>query len=59
MKMKARPASTSAFIQSVLDAEGLTLEQQFDALQDALSAVNRKIQAETHERAVDAARTVF
>ena len=57
--MKARPASTSAFIQSVLDAEGLTLEQQFDALQDALSAVNRKIQAETHERAVDAARTVF
>ena len=56
--MKARPASTSAFIQSILDLEGIPLDKQRDALQDALGAVNRRMQAEIHERAVDAARTV-
>ncbi len=56
--MKQRPASTAAFLQGVLDAEGLTLDEQRKALHEALSAVIRKQMIETHARAVDAARTV-
>jgi hypothetical protein len=56
--MKHRPASTAAFLQAVLETEGLTLDEQRKALHEALSAVIRKQMIETHARAVDAARTV-
>jgi hypothetical protein len=56
--MKQRPASTAAFLQAVLETEGLTLDEQRKALHEALSAVIRKQMIETHARAVDAARTV-
>jgi hypothetical protein len=56
--MKQRPASTAAFLQAVLETEGLTLDEQRKGLHEALSAVIRKQMIETHARAVDAARTV-
>jgi hypothetical protein len=56
--MKQGPASTAAFLQAVLETEGLTLDEQRKALHEALSAVIRKQMIETHARAVDAARTV-
>ena len=46
------PASPAAFIQAILDAEGLTLAQQKEALHAALSAVIRKQMHETFERRV-------
>ena len=46
------PASPAAFIQAILDAEGLTLAQQKEALHAALSAVIRKQMQETFERRV-------
>ena len=45
-------ASPAAFIQAILDAEGLTLAQQKEALHAALSAVIRKQMQETFERRV-------
>ena len=56
--MMTRPASTEAFLQAVLDSEGLSLDEQRQALHAALTAVIRKQMIETHARAVDAARTV-
>jgi hypothetical protein len=56
--MTHRPASTEAFLQAVLDNEGLSLGEQKQALHAALTAVIRKQMIETHARAVDAARTV-
>jgi len=56
--MKRYHASHSALIQAVLEAEGLTLAEQKEALHAALTAVIRKQMTETHARAVDAARTV-
>ena len=47
------PASPAAFIQAILDAEGLTLAQQKEALHAALSAVIRRQMIETHERSVE------
>lgn len=52
MTRKPRPASHSAFLQAILDAEGLTLAEQLDALQAAYTAVLRKLQTETHARPV-------
>ena len=49
---KPRMASDAAFLQAIMDAEGLTLEQQKIALQSALTAVLLKLQAQTHERTV-------
>ena len=46
------PASPAAFLQAILDAEGLTLAQQKEALHTALSAVIRKQMQETFERRV-------
>ena len=46
------PASPAAFLQAILDAEGLTLAQQKEALHAALSAVIRKQMKETVERRV-------
>ena len=46
------PASPTAFLQAILDAEGLTLAQQKEALHAALSAVIRKQMQETFERRV-------
>ena len=46
------PASPAAFLQAILDAEGLTLAQQKEALHTALSAVIRRQMQETHERKV-------
>ena len=46
------PASPAAFIQAILDAEGLTLAQQKEALHAALSAVIRRQMQETFERDV-------
>ena len=56
--MTHRPASTEAFLQAVLESEGLSLEEQKQALHAALTAVIRRQMIETHARAVDAARTV-
>jgi Arc/MetJ family transcription regulator len=56
--MKRYHASHSALIQAVLEAEGLTLAEQKEALHAALTAVIRKQMTETHARAVDAARKV-
>ena len=50
--MKQKPASPSAFVQAVLDIEGLTLQEQYDVLQLATAAVNRKRQEESHNRKV-------
>jgi len=50
--MKEFPASTSALLQAILDSEGLTLEEQKQALHEALSAVIRKQMQATHERLV-------
>ena len=49
---KQRPASPAAFLQAILDSEGLTLTEQLDALQAAYAAVSRKLQTETHARPV-------
>jgi hypothetical protein len=49
---KPRPASHAAFLQAILDAEGLTLAEQKKALHDALSAVIRKQMQIAHERNV-------
>jgi hypothetical protein len=49
---KPRMASDAAFLQAIMDAEGMTLEQQKTALQKALTAVLVKLQAQTHERNV-------
>ena len=46
------PASPAAFIQAILDAEGLTLAQQKEALHAALSAVIRRQMQEAFERRV-------
>jgi hypothetical protein len=46
------PASSAAFLQALLDAEGLSLAQQKEALHAALSAVIRKQMQETFERRV-------
>ena len=46
------PASPAAFLQAILDAEGLTLAQQKEALHAALSAVIRKQMQETFEKRV-------
>jgi hypothetical protein len=46
------PASPAAFLQALLDAEGLSLAQQKEALHAALSAVIRKQMQETFERRV-------
>ena len=46
------PASPAAFLQAILDAEGLTLAQQKDALHAALSADIRKQMQETFDRRV-------
>jgi hypothetical protein len=46
------PASPAAFLQAILDAEGLTLAQQKEALHAALSAVIRKQMQETFDRRV-------
>jgi hypothetical protein len=46
------PASPAAFLQAILDAEGLSLAQQKEALHAALSAVIRKQMQETFERRV-------
>jgi hypothetical protein len=46
------PASPAAFLQAILDAEGLTLAQQKEALHAALSAIIRKQMQETFERRV-------
>ncbi len=50
--MKQSPASTEAFLQAILDAEGLTLTEQYKALHAALSAVVRKQMIEVHGRPV-------
>jgi hypothetical protein len=50
--MKARPASTPAFLLAILDTEGLTLAEQKQALHAALSAVIRKQMQAAHERPV-------
>jgi hypothetical protein len=50
--MKARPASTAALLQAILDTEGLTLAEQKQALHAALSAVIRKQMQAAHERRV-------
>lgn len=47
------PASPAAFLQAILDAEGLTLAQQKEAPRAALSAVIRKQMQETFERRVE------
>ena len=52
MTRKPRPASPAAFLQAILDSEGLTLTEQLDALQAAYAAVSRKLQTETHARPV-------
>ena len=46
------PASPAAFLQAIMDQEGLTLAQQKEALHAALSAVIRRQMQETHERDV-------
>ena len=46
------PASPAAFLQAILDAEGLSLPQQKEALHAALSAVIRRQMQETFERRV-------
>ena len=46
------PASPAAFIQAILDAEGMTLAQQKEALHAALSAVIRKQMQETFDKRV-------
>jgi hypothetical protein len=46
------PSSPAAFLQAILDAEGLTLAQQKEALHAALSAVIRKQMQETFDRRV-------
>ena len=46
------PASPAAFLQAILDAEGLTLAQQKETLHTALSAVIRRQMQETFERRV-------
>jgi len=50
--MKASGNSPAAFLQAILDAEGLTPTQQKEALHAALSAVIRKQMQETFERRV-------
>jgi len=50
--MKASGNSPAAFLQAILDAEGLTLTQQKEALHTALSAVIRRQMQETFERRV-------
>ena len=50
--MKASGNSPAAFLQAILDAEGMTLAQQKEALHTALSAVIRRQMQETFERRV-------
>ena len=52
MKTIAGKASNAALLQAILDAEGLTLVQQKEALHTALSAVIRRQMQETFERRV-------
>ena len=44
--------SVAAILQAILDHEGVNLKDQQEALYQALSAVIRKRQAETHERKI-------
>ena len=46
------PASPAAFLQAIMDQEGLTLAQQKEVLHAALSAVIRRQMQETFERRV-------
>ena len=55
---KLQPASDAAFLQAIMDGEGLSLDEQYRALSQALTAVNRKRQEAIQMRAVDAARRV-
>ena len=50
--MMASGNSPAAFLQAIMDQEGLTLTQQKEALHAALSAVIRRQMQETFERRV-------
>ena len=50
--MKFTPASPEALLLAILDSEGLTLAEQYNALHAALSAVVRRQMTEVHGRPV-------
>ena len=44
--------SPAAMLQAIMDAEGISLKAQQEALYHALTAVIRKRQAETHDKEI-------
>lgn len=44
--------SPAAMLQAIMDAEGMSLKAQQEALHQALSAVMRKRQADQHEKEI-------